>query len=394
MSELRVQEIHNPNDQTGGITIDNNDNVSINGQALPSAGPLSNRNLIINGAMNVAQRGTTSTQDGYRTVDRFALSRAQGATQQDQISINNGNGQLAPIWDAGFRNFYRITNTTGSSAANSLRAIVYFVEAQDLATSGWVHDDPNSFITLSFWVRASVNQRYWASIETEAGTEQAFVFPIQDVGNNTLSANTWTRIVRTIPGNANVQINDDNTRGIRIAFAPWWGTDFTGTGATEQWRDFDTADRAPAMDDNWAIDDGATFDITGVQLEVGEVATPFEHRPIGTELALCQRYFHEIGAQFATPGFVSSGSNIVFGYDYPAPMRANPQLANQSSDIRINNGGQDTQANAAPAVNRVTTEHITITAGAAGNTTSGRVEPKEPGTVFIQSGSLWLNAEL
>ena len=77
MSELRVAEIHNPNDQTGGITIDNNDNVSINGQVLPAEGSFSNRNLIINGAMQVAQRATELTDlsgAGYRTLDRYRVS--------------------------------------------------------------------------------------------------------------------------------------------------------------------------------------------------------------------------------------------------------------------------------------------------------------------------------
>ena len=327
MSELRVQEIHSPNDQTGGIEIDNNDNVLINGQALPQAGPLSNRNLIINGAMNVAQRGTSSTLDGYRTVDRFSFSRAQGATQQDQISINDGNGQLAPIWNAGFRNFYRITNTTGSTAADSVRTINHFVEAQSLATSGWVHDDPNSDITLSFWVRASVSQRYWVGVETQApaGSEQTFVFPIQDEGANTLSANTWTRIVQTIPGHANVQINNNTARGIRIVFGAWWGTNFTGTGDTEQWRDFDAADRVPDMDDDWVIVDGSTFDITGVQLEVGSVATPFEHRTFGDELVKCQRYFTTIeGRRLAGGG--NNTTAIILPVFTPVNMRATPTV--------------------------------------------------------------------
>lgn len=133
---------------------------------------------------------------------------------------------------------------------------------------------------------------------------------------------------------------------------------------------------------------------TLVQLERGTSVTPFEHRPIGMELQLCQRYLHVIDENFMSVAFVSTGQTIVFSLDYPTSMRAIPTLVDNSADIRINNGGLDTQANTAPYSIEASVDTITIGAGAAGNTATNRVMPKEPGHAFLAGGSLFLDAEL
>ena len=124
---------------------------------VPTTGQLSHRNIIVNGDMNVAQRGTQSTSDGIKTVDRFGIGFATGAIQQDQITLTSSDTPYAH----GFRKSYRLTNTTPSTATSAARDIRYQIEAQDIATSGWDSTSSSSEITLSFWVKASVSQTYY-----------------------------------------------------------------------------------------------------------------------------------------------------------------------------------------------------------------------------------------
>ena len=267
-----------------GITSVSTSNLTVNGNAYPNAGPLSNRNLIINGAMQVSQRSTSSNVSGYTTLDRFAMNANGGSRLTSQESLTSGDP-----YNEGFRYFMRVKNTTGSSAASAYREILYKVEAQDLAQSGWNYASSSSFITLSFWIRASISQTYYAFLLTSDGTRQLYSFSIS------LSANTWTKVTKTIPGNSNITINNDNGEGIAIAFVPFYGTDYTTSGHTDDaWGAYSSSDNLPDMTTTWATTTDATFDITGVQLEVGSVATPFEHRSYGDELARCQRYFYKI----------------------------------------------------------------------------------------------------
>ena len=297
---------------------------TIAGLQFPTAGPLSNRNLIINGAMNVAQRGTSATNSGFGSVDRFSCGFSGGAQTQAQHTLTNSTD--ATVWDLGFRKSLRITNTTSSTIASSFRRITYFPEAQDIACSGWDYENADSGLTLSFWVRASVSQQYTCCIYTSDGTPQAYTFAIQDDGGSTLSANTWTKIPHTLPGNANIQVDNDTGAGLQIDFVAWWGTDFTGTKAFNSWAAFgDGTDRTADMTNTWAGTTDATFEITGVQLEVGDKATPFEHRRYGDDLIKCQRYWNKIIYALCNPI-----SGIAYRIIAPGPavqMRVTPGVS-------------------------------------------------------------------
>jgi len=308
-----------------GITSVSTTNLTVNGNAYPSAGPLSNRNLIINGAMQVAQRSTSSNVAGYTTLDRFAMNANGGSRLTSQESLTSGDP-----YNEGFRYFMRVKNTTGSSAASAYREILYKVEAQDLAQSGWNYASSSSFITLSFWIRASISQTYYAFLLTYDGTRQLYSFSIS------LSADTWTKVTKTIPGNSNITINNDNGQGIAIAFIPFYGTDYTTSGHTDDaWGAFDSADSLPDMTTTWATTTDATFDITGVQLEVGSVATPFEHRSYGDELARCQRYFHRMDTGRFVMGYKRHDTECAWSYQSPVPMRNSPSPT-------LNSGGNFT----------------------------------------------------
>ena len=291
MSTLRVNTLQNTSTTDGGISIDNSGNVTlpantkVGTQNLPSAGPLSNRNLVINGAMQVAQRSSSpSTGTGYVTLDRWSFERGSGVQQVSQQTLSSGDP-----YDEGFRSFARTLNFTVSTSTNNFRRIYQRIEAQNLAESGWNYSSATSYITLSFWARASVAQTYYIRLETNDGTAQSYS------SGFALAADTWTKVTKTIPGNSNITINTDNGVGLQLEFIPYYGTDFTTSGHTDDaWAAYDSASRVPDMTTTWNTTDDATFDVTGVQLEVGQVATPFEHRSFGDELARCQRYYQKM----------------------------------------------------------------------------------------------------
>ena len=279
------------------------------------------RNIIVNGAMNVAQRGISTTSQGYATVDRF--ESLIGGTDENptmaQVDVASGTTP----YTSGFRKAYKITNGNQTSGAGEGDYILidYFVEAQDIATSGWNYINPESFITLSFWVKSSVAQNFYGSVRSMDGTAQNYPYE-----TGSLTADTWTKITKTIPGNSNLTFNNDNGQGMRIRFAVFRGTTATGSVTLNQWAAFDTNAQYPDNTSTWYTTNDATFELTGVQLEVGSQATAFEHRSFNEELTLCQRYYqkHQYGSYLGL-NFLGrkGGSNTVVGVmmGFP-PMRA------------------------------------------------------------------------
>ena len=245
------------------------------------------RNLIINGAMNVAQRATSSTSTGYKTVDRFLNSINGGTVTQAQHALTSSD--TGP-WAKGFRNSYHQTNTSASSdAAANFRNIYYYVEAQDLANSGWDYTSSSSYITLSFWAKSSLAGTYYIQLRSQDGTGQNYA------SSYTLVADTWKKITVKIPGNSNIQVDNNNGAGLQIYWVLDYGTNFTGSMSTDTWAAYSSSTRTPDFAQDWTGTASATFEITGVQLEVGDVATSFEHRSYGDEFQRCRRYYVKYG---------------------------------------------------------------------------------------------------
>ena len=298
-----VQYDHNNNRLTLGaaqstrLTINSSGNSQFTGivtatEFIPTHGQLSHRNIIINGDMAVAQRGNSSNSAGYQTVDRFRTQVQSGTLTQSQSSLSTGGP-----YSEGHRKFMRILNQSGIGAGASQYAqIDHLVEARNLANSGWNYADSSSNITLSFWVRASVTARYYGWLMTQDGTQRIWSFRISDSSGtaDTLTANTWTKITKTFPGNSGITINNDNGKGIQISFAAYYGTNYTESGLSEtSWRTLTGGQYAPDYPSTtWATTTNATFDITGVQLEVGSQATPYEFLTRDESLQRCFRYFY------------------------------------------------------------------------------------------------------
>ena len=247
-----------------------------------TAGTITGRNLIINGQMTVAQRGTSATTSNIGTVDRWVNSYQGGTVTQSQESLTSSDTPYA----LGFRKFFRQTNTATASGASDLRQMVQIIESQNIANSGWDYTSASSYATLSLWVRSSVAGKYGFYLLTYDTPNYQFAF------TETLAANTWTKVTKTISGNSNLVFNNDNGQGLAVAPVAWFGTTYTDSTATmDSWVAQDTTKYLPDDIVNWAGTSDATFDITGVQLEVGSTATDFEHRSYGDELARCQRYY-------------------------------------------------------------------------------------------------------
>ena len=336
MSEIRVTNVigengNSPVNFTKGI---NMSGICTAPAFIPSQGQLSHRNLTINGAMQVAQRGTSSTSSGFHTVDRFEVeySGTDEAPTQAQVDVAAGTTP----YTLGFRKAFKITNgnqTSGVGASDRIR-YRYKFEAQDIATSGWNYTSASSFVTLSFWIKSSVAQNFYGAFLTMDGSQQEYSFE-----TGSLSAGTWTKVTKTIPGNSNLTFNNDNGHGLQFNIFAFLGTSNTGSTTMNQWAAFDNSARTPDNTSTWYTTNDATLEFTGFQLEVGSVATPFEHRSYCEELARCQRYYEHSYNDGIVPGTNSNiggwyqnqtsdaGNNAAFSIEYKVRKRTAPVTA-------------------------------------------------------------------
>jgi len=295
MSTLKVDGIRHNSATSDAITMASDGTCTAKLTSVAGGG-LSHRNLIINGACLVRQRSLSgSATNGYATVDRFQTANVGNDEMPTQSSFEvSAPGQYhLPTtgphpYKEGFRKAFGVTNgnQTSGAGAGDVVAIRYSVEAQDIANSGWNYTDSSSFITLSFWVKSSAAQNFYGYLLTLDGTMQRYAFE-----TGALTAFTWKKVVLKIPGNSNITIDNDNGEGFRIEWRPFSGTDETDSGVSlNTWGAFAGGTRTPDSPTTWYTTNDASFQITGVQLEVGSVSTPFEHRSFSDELHRCQRY--------------------------------------------------------------------------------------------------------
>ena len=303
------------------------------------------RNIIINGAMNVAQRDTSSTSTGHATVDRFGLSTSSIDEDPTQAQVDVSSGTTP--YTLGFRKAYKITNGNQTGGAGTGDRIVIYsdYEAQDIANSGWNYTSTSSFITLSFWVKSSVAQNFYFRLQTTDGTAQNYVME-----TGSLSADTWTKIEKTIPGNSNLQFDNNVNQGLSILWSMFRGTDTTGSMSLNAWAAYSSSTRTPDNTSTWYTTNDATFELTGIQLEVGSQATAFEHRSFGEELVLCERYFQNIckGANYIMNCMFYNTSIVTGIVQFKTPMRTTPSLYQHTTTdgyLVYRNNSQETFTN-------------------------------------------------
>ena len=280
------------------------------------------RNLIINGAMQVAQRGTQvtgATTIDYFTCDRFKFFIGNLGTWTVDQSTDSPNG---------FSNSLKLTATTAdaSPASGDYAVLVQYIEAQNLQHLAFGTSDAKQ-LTMSFWVKSNKtgNATFEIMQKDNNNIHRTFSYSIN-------VADTWEYKTISIPADTSGNINNDSGVGFEI---DWWlnsGSTFTGGSHPATWTTQVNANRNPS---NIGVG-GATSDyfaITGVQLEVGSVATPFEHRSYGEELALCQRYYQDtsdaavgFSYTYSTGIFATAGNYITAPICLPVPMRAAPTV--------------------------------------------------------------------
>ena len=322
MSEIKVNSIKGVGASTAAITVNNTDgtctaNITNN---------LSNRNLIINGAMQVAQRGTSfaDSASGSYTLDRFLIQNSSGTPA---FTITQDTD--API---GFNNSLKVACTTAdaSPAAGSFSRIRYSVEAQDLQPLAKGTSSAKAQ-TLSFYVKTN-----------KTGVYTVFVY---DDDNNrmfsasyTVSDTNWNRYTINIPADTTGAIADDNGAGYVIHWGLSLGSNRTSGSLASTWATYAQANEHVG-NVNFADNTSNVWAITGVQLEVGSVATDFEHRSFSQELQLCKRYYE----QFDSNGL----SEAPFGVGYFEAnnnLRAVVPLHEKRADVSFSSSAASTFA--------------------------------------------------
>jgi hypothetical protein len=246
-----------------------------------------NKNLVINGSMQVAQRGTSATvsngsNEGYSTVDRFYLNFNAGVAG----AINFSQSSDAP---SGFANSIKMQCSTTNTSFATTNAInlEYRPEAQDLQRLGYGTSDAKK-MTISWYMKAvNFSDPISLALETRDGTAEYFV-------KSYTPTTSWVRYTCTVPESTSATINDDNGQGIFVKFviAGFSSGTYAVSADSTAW----STTRADYVDDigNFTSSTSNELYITGVQMELGEKATDFEHRSFGDELARCQRYYQII----------------------------------------------------------------------------------------------------
>jgi len=300
------------------------------------------KNRIINGAMVIDQRnaGASVTPiNGQYLVDRWTYLATQASKFTAQQTPSATETGYATRVGAGFTNYLAMTVASAVSvSAGDIFYISQYIEGFNTADLAWGTANAKT-ITLSFWVYSSLTGTFGGALNNSAyNRSYPFTYTIS-------SANTWTQISITIAGDTSgTWVGATNGAGIRLNFGLGGGATYSGTASSWSGSDYRTATGATSV----VGTNGATFYITGVQLEKGSTATSFDYRPYGTELALCQRYFFlsdstssyaYYGSGYQANGYLASNY-----FYYPVPMRTTATITSNGTWSLVNCTGPSTIA--------------------------------------------------
>jgi hypothetical protein len=308
------------------------------------------RNRIINGDMRIDQRnaGAAVTTNNAFSVDRFLVgNNTDGAFSAQQDSSAS----------AGFINSVKVTTTTADATLTTTQNIQFTqrIEGTNIADLGWGTANAKT-VTLSFWVRSSLTGTFGGALRNSANDRSyAFTYSIS-------VADTWEQKSVTIAGDTTGTWLTTTGIGIAVIFGLGAGPDRSGTAGAWAGANYVSATGAVSVIGTL----NATWYITGVQLEVGSVATPFERRDYGRELALCQRYYYRVtGTSKRVSAGYNNGTTTAISLTYfPVTLRSSPTAIEQSGtagDYSIAHGGGSTACSAVPTFNAGTSEFVGVT---------------------------------
>ena len=307
--------------------------------AVYDSGALSNRNMIINGAMQVAQRATSVTgiggSDGYHVCDRWAIGSGTTA------------GRLTMTQEAitdlpGFSVCTKLACTTADTSVASAETLILrqLLAGEDLSRFAKGTSSAKEF-TLSFYVKANAAATYTVELFDNDNSRQI---------SKTFSVTTsWTRVILTFPADTTGAFDNDINISLYMQLWLHAGSLFTsGTLNSTSWASNTNANRVSSSGTSFFDSTSRTFFITGVQLESGPEATPFEHRSYGDELARCQRYYQT--DKVYLQAYQVAPNDYTTMYQFPVVMRTNPTLsftATADIDTNVNTGTAGPVPNAA-----------------------------------------------
>jgi hypothetical protein len=342
------------------------------------------RNRIINGDMRIDQRNagaaTANTISGY-TLDRWAVSQS---TTGKLIAQQNAGSVTPP---AGFKNYLGVTSQSAYSvAAGDYYMIYQMIEGNNVADLGFGAAGAAT-ITISFWVRSSLTGTFGGSLQNNA-TNRSYPFTY------TISAaNTWEQKTLTIAGDTTGSWETGTGTGIRIQFGLGVGSTYSGTAGSWAGSNLITATGAVSV----VGTNGATFYITGVQLEAGTNASAFERRDYGRELAMCQRYYYRISAANGSGtytkygiGFARSSTRYDMMLNTPVTMRAAPTSLDTSAanTFLVYDGGSDLSVSGlAFDQQNLNTIVLNITVSGATQYRSGNLQANNNSTSYLGLGA-------
>jgi len=299
---------------------------------------LGRRNIVINGAMQVAQRGTSATGKGASSnflVDRFKANHNGNSAGRYTVS------QVADVHD-GFASALKFDCTTADTSIGSSERffIEYPMEGQDLQQFRKGSSDAKDFV-VSFYAKANGNFTY--------------VVGFYDADNNRTVSRTfavtssWQRFTINFGADTSGAFDNDNALSLQLRFYLHVGSNYTSASLQTSWNAVNNAATAGGMTSSFYSSTDNTFFLTGLQMEVGDTATDFEHRSVGEELALCQRYFYKwintgLSDQYNfyspySPAQITAGlpnSSAICPMTFPTTMRAAPTVATTLSGGTLN----------------------------------------------------------
>ena len=338
-----------------------------------------NRNVLVNGSTNVSQRSVSSTglgaSGGYFTADRWKFQTANTdgrytATQDSSVPTGKG-----------FANSIKLACTTADTSVASGEQFIFQQKIEGQNAQGFAKGTSEAKpFALSFYVKGNASATYVAALFDEDNTRY--------VGKTFSVTTDWTRIEITFPADTTGALDDDNASSLELWIWLHAGSTYKGGTLPLTWAGYSNANAAEGADSFFDSTD-RTFFITGVQLEVGQNPTAFEHEPFGETLQKCQRYYYSL-PDTPTSSFrichlahVQTASFGNSGFNHPTPMRTQPTVT-ENGTLVMHDGGSTRDYAIGANYSTTTTVATNITTSSFANTPqSGTVQNNSNASNFL-----------